>query len=307
MAGGLVDHEGTQVGNYEVGPRLGSGKFGDVHQAVHLQLGTRVAVKILPLDQDDPIAMGKLEHEFRVHQTLSGNPGIVPLLDYAYDANSFYMFMEHCPSDLFTAVMDSSGLDEPQVREYAHQLLDTMELCHSNNIYHRDLKPDNLLLDQRGNLLLCDFGLATYAEPDTELKEVTGSPCYAAPEVLAAKSYRGAPCDIWSFGVVLFTCITCAFPFTCASPRCESFNSLSRGRFEFPDSVPSDLQDLLLRIWRVNPADRITLEQVRSHSWMTHNDMPCEEDQLMDEALFFAPSSPSYDATSLHYVPASIL
>jgi len=307
MAGSSLDHEGTTVGNYEIGPKVGSGKFGDVHQAVEIQLGTRVAVKILAMDQDNPCSMGKLEHEFLIHKSLSDHPGIVSLLDYAYDANSFYMFLELCTEDLFSSIIDSQGLDEPQAHEYAHQLLDTIEFCHTNNIYHRDIKPDNLLIDREGKLKLCDFGLSTCAEADTLLKDVAGSPCYAAPEVLAGKSYRGAPADIWSFGVLLFTCVTCAFPFTIAGPKCEFFNALTQSRFVFHESVSSELRDLLLRIWKVNPDERITIAEIRQHSWFNPCDVNSCEDQLMDEPMMYAPSSPSYNATLLPYVPGDSL
>lgn len=161
------------------------------------------------------------------------------------------------------------------------EVLDAIEHCHENGVYHRDVKSENVLVSNEGHLYLCDFGLAAVDSGPGGLEGLVGSLCYAAPEVLAGKRYAGAPCDVWSLGVLLYTMVCCEFPFEQASKPCARFNSLSVGAFKFPDKTSSALCDLLLSMWQLEPTNRLGLQEIRQHEWLDD----------------------TYDAASLSYVP----
>jgi len=92
-------------------------------------------------------------------------------------------------------------------------LLSGIEYLHKSGVCHRDLKPENLLLDFDKNLKIVDFGLSNMYEKGETLKTACGSPCYAAPEMIAGKRYNGLQTDIWSSGVVLYAMICGYLPF----------------------------------------------------------------------------------------------
>ncbi len=93
------------------------------------------------------------------------------------------------------------------------QLLAGVEYIHKNGIVHRDLKPENLLLDYKGNVKIVDFGLSNQYSSGERLKTACGSPCYAAPEMIAGKSYECLGVDIWSCGIILFAMLCGYLPF----------------------------------------------------------------------------------------------
>lgn len=93
------------------------------------------------------------------------------------------------------------------------QILAGVEYIHKNGIVHRDLKPENLLLDHNKNIKIVDFGLSNQYKPGEKLKTACGSPCYAAPEMIAGKKYECLGADIWSCGIILYAMLCGYLPF----------------------------------------------------------------------------------------------
>ena len=129
---------------------------------------------------------------------------------------------------------------------------------------HRDLKPENLLLDHDGNIKIVDFGLSnTFNEGDT-LKTACGSPCYAAPEMIAGKKYVGTQVDSWSCGIILFALICGFLPFEDPDTT-ELYKKILKGQFNIPDFVSADARDLIRKILMHDPVKRITPQGIRDH------------------------------------------
>jgi 5'-AMP-activated protein kinase catalytic alpha subunit len=120
---------------------------------------------------------------------------------------------------------------------------------------HRDLKPENLLLDERNNIKLVDFGLSNTYKKDERLKTACGSPCYAAPEMIAGNKYKPYKADIWSSGVVLFAMIAGYLPFEDKNTS-KLYKKIMAGKFEMPTFISLDAQDLLSRILNTDPEIR---------------------------------------------------
>ena len=115
--------------------------------------------------------------------------------------------------ELFEHIVKKRRLSEKEAVRFTQQLLAGVEYIHRNGIVHRDLKPENLLLDEKGNIKIVDFGLSNQYSLGEKLKTACGSPCYAAPEMIAGKQYECCGVDVWSCGIILFAMLCGYLPF----------------------------------------------------------------------------------------------
>ena len=137
---------------------------------------------------------------------------------------------------------------------------------HQLNIVHRDLKPENLLLDHELNIKIVDFGLSnTFTDGET-LKTACGSPCYAAPEMIAGKKYIGTQVDSWSCGIIMFALICGFLPFEDPDTT-ELYKKILKGQYSIPKFVGDQARDLMRKIMVHDPAKRLTPAQIRAHPW----------------------------------------
>jgi len=111
---------------------------------------------------------------------------------------------------LFEYIVKRKRLKEQEACKFFQQIISGVEYIHKCGICHRDLKPENLLLDDQNNIKIVDFGLSNTYTPGQTLKTACGSPCYAAPEMIAGKRYHGLGSDIWSAGIILYA-MTCGY------------------------------------------------------------------------------------------------
>lgn len=148
-----------------------------------------------------------------------------------------------------------------------------VEYLHKLRIVHRDLKPENLLLDNKKNIKIVDFGLSNLYKEGELLKTACGSPCYAAPEMIAGKKYNGLNVDIWSCGVILYALICGYLPFE--DPNTGNlYKKIMAGNYEIPDFITNDAKDLLKSILNTDPEKRYKIADIRIHNW--YNIAKCE-------------------------------
>jgi 5'-AMP-activated protein kinase catalytic alpha subunit len=131
---------------------------------------------------------------------------------------------------------------------------------------HRDLKPENLLLDHNKNIKIVDFGLSNTYKPGELLKTACGSPCYAAPEMIAGKKYVGLQVDIWSAGVILFAAVCGYLPFE-DSNTSQLYKKILNGEYAFPKFISSEAKDMIKNILNTEPENRLNIEDIRKHEW----------------------------------------
>ena len=123
---------------------------------------------------------------------------------------------------------------------------------------HRDLKPENLLLDYDKGIKLVDFGLSNTYKQGELLKTACGSPCYAAPEMIAGKRYNGTMVDLWSCGVILFALLAGYLPFE--DPNTSNlYKKILSADFDMPGALSIEAQNLINRILTTDPEKRITI------------------------------------------------
>ena len=123
-------------------------------------------------------------------------------------------------------------------------MISGVEYLHKLQIVHRDLKPENLLLDSDHNIKIVDFGLSNFYKNTKTLKTACGSPCYAAPEMIAGKAYIGIRVDLWSCGVILFALLAGYLPFEDLNTKLL-YEKILLGKFEVPDYVSLLAKDMI--------------------------------------------------------------
>jgi serine/threonine protein kinase len=175
--------------------------------------------------------------------------------------------MEYASSgELFDYIVSNTRLKEKEACGFFQQIISGIEYIHKLNVVHRDLKPENLLLDHNNRIKIVDFGLSNTYKPDEELKTACGSPCYAAPEMIAGKKYGGLKVDIWSSGVILFAMICGYLPFEDPNTG-ELYKKILACAYKVPKFISEDAKDLIKRILNTEPETRFGIEEIRSHPW----------------------------------------
>ncbi|XP_062309732.1 hormonally up-regulated neu tumor-associated kinase homolog A [Osmerus eperlanus] len=273
-----------RVGNYLIGRKLGEGSFAKVREGLHAKTGEKVAVKVIDKRKakKDSYVTKNLRREGHIQQMIR-HPNITQLLDILETENSYYLVMELCPGgNLMNRIYDQKRLDERETQKYVRQLVMAVEHLHRAGVVHRDLKIENLLLDEQDNIKLIDFGLSNcagilgYSDP---FSTQCGSPAYAAPELLSRKKY-GPKVDVWSIGVNMYAMLTGTLPFTVEpfSLRALHQKMVDKEMNPLPPSLSTAAICLLKKLLEPDPAKRPNIHQVMADSWLqlanTHTGAP---------------------------------
>jgi serine/threonine protein kinase len=168
--------------------------------------------------------------------------------------------------ELFDHIVQNKRLKEREACRFFQQIISGIEYVHKLGIVHRDLKPENLLLDKSKNIKIVDFGLSNLYKTNELLKTACGSPCYAAPEMIAGKKYVGLRVDIWSAGVILYAMICGYLPFDDPDTQLL-YRKIMNGDYTIPNHVTPEGRDLIKRILNTDPERRYSIDQIRSHPW----------------------------------------
>lgn len=175
--------------------------------------------------------------------------------------------MEYCSGkELFFHIQKSQRLQESEAVNYFIQLINAIEYIHKQGITHRDLKPENILLSN-SILKVIDFGLSNTYRQGEMLSTACGSPSYAPPEMILGRRYHGIYTDLWSCGIILFAMVCGHLPFHDSNEK-ALFTKITNGIFEVPSYITSTCKDLICRILRLNPSERITLDEIKNHGWI---------------------------------------
>ncbi|ORE09606.1 Pkinase-domain-containing protein [Rhizopus microsporus var. microsporus] len=158
-------------------------------------------------------------------------------------------------------------------RRYFKEMMLGIEYLHANDIVHRDIKPDNLLISKDDVLKIVDFGVSEmFVKGNDRLKKSAGSPAFMAPELCVARhgEVSGKAADIWSMGVTLYCLIYGKTPFM-SSNIMELYEQIKEAPVEHGDGIDANLRDLFERILDRNPETRITMKELRNHPWVTND------------------------------------
>jgi len=195
------------------------------------------------------------------------HPHLVQLYDIIETKKQLFLITEYAAKgELFDYIVSKQRLEEEEACKFFQEILSGVEYVHRLNIVHRDLKPENLLLDYKNSIKIIDFGLSnTYKEGET-LKTACGSPCYAAPEMIAGKKYNGLLVDIWSCGIILYAMLCGYLPFEDPDTT-ELYKKILKGDFDLPDFLSSNAKDILKKIMNTDPETRYKIKDIMNHPW----------------------------------------
>ncbi|XP_058977259.1 cGMP-dependent protein kinase, isozyme 2 forms cD5/T2 isoform X2 [Musca domestica] len=198
---------------------------------------------------------------------------IVKLFKTFKDKKYLYMLMESClGGELWTILRDKGNFDDSTTRFYTACVVEAFDYLHSRNIIYRDLKPENLLLDEKGYVKLVDFGFAKKLQSGRKTWTFCGTPEYVAPEVILNRGHD-ISADYWSLGVLMFELLTGTPPFTGSDPM-RTYNIILKGidAIEFPRNITSNARNLIKKLCRDNPAERLGyqrggISEIQKHKW----------------------------------------
>ncbi|XP_071749104.1 serine/threonine-protein kinase SIK3 [Lepeophtheirus salmonis] len=268
----------VRVGLYDLSSTLGKGNFSVVRLGVHRLTGVDVAVKIVDKDNLDSENATKMEREIEILRSLGPHPHVIRLVEVMESGRAIYMVTEHAKNgEIFDFVAEKGRLTEGKAGHWFGQILSALDYLHSLGIVHRDLKAENLLLDQEMNVKLADFGFSNYYSPGHLLSTWCGSPPYAAPELFEGKEYIGPKADIWSLGVVLYVLVSGSLPFD--APTLQELKSrVLSCQYRVPFFLSNECESLLKGLLVLEPEKRFSLKQIASHPWIKKN-YKCEGTQ----------------------------
>ncbi|XP_078416565.1 serine/threonine-protein kinase SIK1 isoform X2 [Cetorhinus maximus] len=262
-----------RVGFYEIEKTLGKGNFAVVKLARHRVTRSRVAIKIIDKTRLDPGNLEKIYREVQIMKLLN-HPHIIKLYQVMETKDMLYIVTEFAQNgEMFDYLSTNGPLSESEARAKFWQILMAVEYCHNHHIVHRDLKSENLLLDDNMNIKIADFGFGNFYKHGESLSTWCGSPPYAAPEVFEGKEYEGPHIDIWSLGVVLYVLVCGSLPFD--GPTLPVLRQrVIEGRFRIPFFLSEECESLIRRMLMVDPMKRITISQIKQHRWMLAQEPP---------------------------------
>jgi serine/threonine protein kinase KIN1/2 len=235
-----------------------------------------------------PEGKGTGEDHEAVTLGLLNHPHICSIQDVVRTKHHLCMLLEYISGgQLLDLIIEKGRLKEKEARKLLRQIASALDYCHQNNIVHRDIKLEHIVLTRQGDVKIIDFRLSSFYSPQTRLKTFCGTSYFAAPEMLQAKPYIGPEVDVWSFGIVFYIMVCGRVPFDdrSISELCKkilerdveyplwlsagkSSGFLSTFDHSYSDLANIDCKNLLGRMLVKDPSHRASLQEVMSHPWM---------------------------------------
>jgi serine/threonine protein kinase len=249
---------------------IGNGSSGTTYYGTYLPLQTEVAVKVVNKAALNERQLKRVHREIKFLYKLK-HQNICKLYGEVETNSHICLIMELCKGGDLCDILNKNGpMSESKARSLFVQLLSAVNYLHKKGILHRDIKLDNIFTNKTNDkITLGDFGLAAKWKQGTPTKDYVGSINYAAPEVIQHKPFVGPEADIWSCGVVLLALVTASLPFEASNDN-ELMRNVVRGNYRIPSSadLSPSLLDLIRRMLTIDPAKRITMDQIMVHPWI---------------------------------------
>ena len=272
----------TLINQYYIGNTIGKGQSSIVKKIIDTDTHKVYAMKIIKKNKllrnikennnyDDQINL-----EISILHKISCFPYCVQLHEVLYNKhyNEILLIMEYCSGGPIIKLNNNNDFTYDYYNTWTlfRQLIIALDYLHFNDIIHLDLKPDNILLDEFNNIKVADFGISQILKKGSDLIINTkGTPAFYSPELCNPKSIniKGKPVDVWAAGVILYCLIYGKIPFK--GPIICMFADIINKPIIFDKIEDVYLEDLLKKLLEKDPEKRITIDQLKKHTWITNN------------------------------------
>lgn len=259
--------------DYILGKQIGAGAYATVRFGMAKDNGRKVAVKLYDkyklLDHQRRKSVWR---EIKIMERIN-HPNLVRYYDAIDAPKHVFIIMEYLGGGSLHAYLKKRSarrLDDARARRIFTQACAGLKYLHDRHIVHRDIKLENLLLDENATVKIIDFGFATIVPPGKKIRVFCGTPSYMAPEIVARKEHPGPCSDIWAMGVLLYALLCGSFPFKGQSDR-ELYRRIAKGAFVFPESFALSVESraLIQRVLTVDWQKRPLIAEVVVDPWVT--------------------------------------
>ena len=245
---------GQTLGKYRILEPLGSGGFGTVYLAEDTWIDKRVALKV---PHRQTLDFGELLREPRLLASLN-HPNVVTVVTAEKQEGVFFIVMEYVPGEtLETIILRRGALDLNEALDYTCQIANAVDHAHKQNVIHRDLRPANVFVTERGLLKVGDFGTSRFLELAAHGTTVIGSPPYMAPEQFEGRAVFAS--DLYSLGVTMYQMLTGNLPYDIPTPgdldKLRTGELVSSARLKNP-AIPPAIDEIVMRALRAEVSER---------------------------------------------------
>ncbi|KAK9457994.1 kinase-like domain-containing protein [Dipodascopsis uninucleata] len=259
-------HRQYSLDSFEIGRKLGKGKFGKVYCARDKATGYVCALKVM---EKKELIQFKVEKQFRREIEIQSNlrhPNILRLYGHFHDATRVFLILEYAgQGEMFKVLRKRGRFDDILASQYVCQISSALSYLHKKHIIHRDLKPENILIGLDGEAKLSDFGWSVHT-PSSRRKTMCGTLDYLPPEMVEAKDHD-YKVDLWALGVLTYEFLVGNPPFEEPAHK-ATYKRISKVDLKIPAYVSIEAADLIRRLLQHQPDRRFPLEQVPDHPWI---------------------------------------
>ena len=259
----------SKIGDFKILSSIGEGATSSVYLAIHIETKKYVALKRMRKADFEESVIEKFRREIKI-SSLIDHPGVVHFYDYFETQEALFIVLEFIEGKTLSSIIEENGrLPEDLAIKYFLELVSILKYLHDNiRVVHRDLKTDNIIVDQEGHLHLIDFGLSNLGDANMQndnklFNTACGTIAYSAPELFKHKKH-GWKVDIWSSGVILYSMLCGSLPF-CNENIQRLLNMIVNNEPEYPDYLSENVINLLTQLLQKSPKKRIEENEIFNH------------------------------------------